>query len=165
VVLARARPDDHARVRDAVSDDPFAVDRDRRLPPVPAPPVSRAAVLEADTGALLGEVHWHAVDHGGTHGCAAWTIGITLIPEARGRGVGTVAQRLLAEHLFASTELDRVEAVTDVDNAAERRALEKAGFRADGVIRGARVRGGRRRDVVLYGMLRSDLGVDHGSSI
>jgi RimJ/RimL family protein N-acetyltransferase len=156
VVLARAWPEDHARVA--------AVDPDHRLPPVAAvPALTRASVLDEESGALLGEVTWHAVDYG-TLGCAAWTIGIMLIPEARGRGVGTVAQRLLAEHLFASTELDRVEAVTDVDNAAERRALEKAGFRFDGMIRG----GGRRRDLVLYGMVRADLtgsgGFDRGSS-
>jgi hypothetical protein len=55
--------------------------------------------------------------------------------------VGTVVQRLLAEHLF--------------DNVPERNALEKAGFRRDGVIRGAQVRGGQRRDMPLYGMLRT----------
>jgi RimJ/RimL family protein N-acetyltransferase len=70
--------------------------------------------------------------------------------------VGTIAQRLLAEHLFATTPLDRVEAGTDVDNIAEQKALERAGFRREGVLRGTQVRGGVRRDLVHYGLLRTD---------
>jgi len=65
---------------------------------------------------------------------------------------------MLAEFLFDTTELDRVEATTDVDNVAEQRALEKSGFTREGVTRGAQLRGGVRRDVVHYGLLRSDLG-------
>jgi RimJ/RimL family protein N-acetyltransferase len=156
VVLARSLPGDRRAVR-AVSDGAFALDRDGRLSPEAPLQPSRGAVLDAETGRLLGLVSWHAVGHGGTFGCAAWDIGIELVPDARGRGVGTTAQRLLAEHLFATTGLDRVEAGMDVDNVAEQRALEKAGFRRDGVIRGAQLRGGRRRDMVLYGMLRTDL--------
>ena len=110
------------------------------------------------TGALLGGVSWHAVDYGGTVSCSAWNIGIGLLPEARGRGIGTLAQRLLVEHLLATTELDRIEASTDVDNVAEQRALEKAGFRREGVLRGAQLRGGIRRDLVHYGLVRGDLG-------
>jgi RimJ/RimL family protein N-acetyltransferase len=156
VVLARAWPADRREVA-AVSDGAFALDRDGRLSPEPPRMPSRGAVLDAQTGRLLGVVSWHAVGYGGTFGCAAWNIGIELVPDARGRGVGTTAQRLLAEHLFATTGLDRVEAGVDVDNVAERRALEKAGFLRDGVIRGAQVRGGARRDLVLYGILRTDL--------
>ncbi|HEV2782728.1 MAG TPA: GNAT family protein [Actinophytocola sp.] len=156
VVLARARPDDHRAVA-AVSDGAFALDQDGRLSPEAPRQPFRGAVLDAETGRLLGVVSWHAVGYGGTFGCAAWNIGIEVVPDARGQGVGTTAQRLLAEHLFATTGLDRVEAGMDVDNVAERRALEKAGFQRDGVIRGALLRGGRRRDLVLYGILRTDL--------
>lgn len=156
VVLARPRPGERQAVT-AGSDGAFALDEDSRPSPVARGTASRAVVLDAETGHLLGAVSWHAVGYGGSVGCAAWNIGIELMPDARGRGVGTTAQRLLAEHLFATTELDRVEAGTDVDNAAERRALEKAGFRQDGVVRGAQLRGGRRRDMALYGVLRTDL--------
>jgi RimJ/RimL family protein N-acetyltransferase len=156
VLLARARPDDRRTVA-AASDGAFALDRDNRVSPEAPQTPSRGAVLDAETGRVLGVVSWRAVGYGGTFGCAAWNIDIELVTDARGRGVGTTAQRLLVEHLFATTGLDRVEAGTDVDNVAERRALEKAGFRPDGVVRGAQVRGGRRRDVVLYGILRTDL--------
>jgi RimJ/RimL family protein N-acetyltransferase len=75
----------------------------------------------------------------------------------RGRGYGSRAQRLLAEHLFATTPSNRVEADTDVENAAEQRALERAGFTREGVVRGAQYRRGRWHDLVLYSLLRSDV--------
>ncbi|GAB3469752.1 GNAT family N-acetyltransferase [Actinophytocola sediminis] len=139
---------------DAVGD--FEVDRDDR-PQVIGPPRSTLlSVLDARTRVLLGGVSWHAVDYGGTLGCSAWNIGIALLPGDRGRGVGSTAQRLLAEHLFATTEVDRVEASTDVDNIAEQKALAKAGFTREGVLRGAQLRGGLRRDLVHFGKLRTD---------
>jgi RimJ/RimL family protein N-acetyltransferase len=79
-----------------------------------------------------------------------------LLPDARGHGVGSQAQRLLVDHLFATTELFRIEASTDVDNVAEQRALVKAGLRQEGVLRGAQVRGGVRRDIMLFAVVRTD---------
>lgn len=155
VLLAEPAPGDQEKFYVAGSGE-FAVDQDER-PRVAGPSRSSLlSVLDAVTGELLGGVSWHAVDYGGTVGCSAWNIGIGLLPEHRGRGVGTLAQRLLAEHLFATTDLDRIEASTDVDNIAEQRALERAGFRREGVLRGAQVRGGQRRDLVHFGVLRGD---------
>ncbi|MGB3440264.1 MAG: GNAT family protein [Actinophytocola sp.] len=156
VVLAEPGPGDREAFYVAAGGD-FAIDPDDR-PRVAGPArTSLLSVLDAETGDLLGGVSWHAVDYGGTVSSSAWNIGIGLLPEARGRGVGTLAQRLLVEHLFATTELDRIEASTDIDNVAERRALETAGFRQEGVLRGAQLRGGVRRDLVHYGVVRSDL--------
>lgn len=137
-------------------DGAFDADPDDR-PPLQTVQVRRFVVLDTDNGELLGMVSWHATGYGRGVNCAAWNIGIGLLPSARGKGAGTIAQRLLVEHLFATTELDRVEAGTDVDNVAERRALEKAGFHHDGVMRGAQLRGGIRRDLAVYGILRTDL--------
>ncbi|MPZ82328.1 MAG: GNAT family N-acetyltransferase [Actinophytocola sp.] len=134
----------------------FEIDQDDRPRVAAASRSSLLTVLDTESGALLGGVTWHAVDYGGTLGCSAWNIGIGLLPSARGRGVGTVAQRLLAEHLFATTEIDRIEAGTDIENVAEQRALERAGFRREGVLRGTQLRGGERHDLVHYGMLRTD---------
>ena len=64
-----------------------------------------------------------------------WVMGIGLVADARGKGYGTVAQRLLVDYLFAHSPLHRIEADTEVDNIAEQRALEKAGFTREGVIR------------------------------
>jgi len=85
-----------------------------------------------------------------------WEIGIILLPAARGRGYGTQAQRLLARYLFAHTTAHRIWAGTEVDNVAEQRALERAGFTREGITRAAGWRGGAWRDGVIYSLLRTD---------
>ncbi|HET9877826.1 MAG TPA: GNAT family protein [Candidatus Limnocylindria bacterium] len=106
--------------------------------------------------APIGTVSWRAVHYGPPPDSRAWQIGIALVPEGRGQGFGAEAQRLLADHLFATTDAFRVEASTDVDNVAEQRALERAGYRREGVNRGAQVRPSGRHDLVLYARLRTD---------
>lgn len=105
---------------------------------------------------IVGTISYHRVSYGPNPKSAAWMIGIDLIPEGRGQGLGSEAQRLLADWLFETTETNRVEASTDVENVAEARALEKAGFRREGVNRGAQFRAGAYHDLVLYARLRSD---------
>ena len=85
-----------------------------------------------------------------------WSVGISLLPAARGRGAGSRAQRLLADYLFLHTTVNRVEASTDIDNVAEQRSLEKAGFTREGVLRGWQWRQGAWRDMVMYSRLRGD---------
>ena len=117
----------------------------------------RLLVVRLEDGEPIGFVSWHLTWHGPNAGSRAWNIGINLAPEGRGHGFGVEAQRMLAEHLFETSEVHRVEATTDVENAAEQRALEKAGFTREGVLRGAQERAGARHDVYLYSLLRSDL--------
>ncbi len=123
-----------------------------------APPPSDLGrlVVELD-GVVVGDVSWHTVWYGASGGSRALNIGISLAPATRGRGVGSRAQRLLAEHLFATTDVVRVEASTDVANVAEQRALEKAGFTREGVLRQAQARVDGQHDLVSYSILRSDL--------
>jgi RimJ/RimL family protein N-acetyltransferase len=109
--------------------------------------------LAAD-GSAIGSVSWHGVRYGPNPQSLVWNIGINLVPEARGHGYGGEAQRLLAERLFATTTVNRVEAMTDVDNVPEQRSLEKAGFARDGVLRGAQFRAGAWHDIVVYSLLR-----------
>ena len=111
---------------------------------------------QADDGPI-GEVTWQPVRYGPNRRSRAWNIGINLIPAARGRGYGTATQRLLVEHLFAGGDVNRIEASTDIENVAEQRALAKAGFKREGVIRGAQFRAGCWHDLVLYGCLREDM--------
>jgi RimJ/RimL family protein N-acetyltransferase len=70
--------------------------------------------------------------------------------------IGTQAQRLLARYLFAHTTAHRIMASTEVANLAERRALEKIGFTAEGASRGTGWRDGQWRDGVTYSLLRTD---------
>ena len=111
--------------------------------------------LVAD-GTPVGTVSWHRVMNGPNPESAAWNMGISLVPEARGRGYGAEAQRQLAAYLFATTTVNRVEASTDVDNIAEQRSLEKAGFTREGVQRGAQFRAGAYHDLIVYSRLRDD---------
>jgi RimJ/RimL family protein N-acetyltransferase len=112
-------------------------------------------VVEAD-GVPAGEVSYISVHHGPPPTSRAFNIGIWLLPEHRGRGHGAEAQRQLAAYLFAHTRVERVEASTDVANAAEQRALERAGFTREGILRHAQFREGGFHDLVLYSKLRAE---------
>ena len=117
-------------------------------------------IVEVDTAdgppVPIGDVSWHVVDYGPPPASQAWNIGITLSPEWRGQGLGTRAQRMLADYLFETTRAERVEASTDVENVPERRALERAGFSFEGVLRRAQFRGGAWRDLALYSLVRGE---------
>lgn len=110
-------------------------------------------VVTADDD-MAGTVSWHQVVHGPNQGSRCWNIGIYLLPDHRGQGIGSHAQRLLADYLFDTTLAARVEASTEADNLAEQRALEKAGFQREGVLRRAHYRAGAHRDMVLYSRIR-----------
>jgi len=111
--------------------------------------------LVAD-GTPIGTVGWHRVMYGPTPESAAWNIGISLIPGARGKGYGTEAQRQVAAYLCETTTVNRVEASTDVENLPEQRSLQKAGYRREGVQRGAQFRADGYHDLVVYARLRDD---------
>jgi RimJ/RimL family protein N-acetyltransferase len=102
----------------------------------------------------LGLVNWRRRPT--TPAAFCWEIGVVLLPGARGRGKGTQAHRLLARYLFAHTTAHRIEAATETGNIAEQRALEKAGFTREGVLRGIGWRDGAWRDGVAYSLLRTD---------
>lgn len=116
----------------------------------------RRVIAVLDDGTPVASLSCIGIPHGPNRQSVAWNIGITVVPEHRGRGYGALAQRLLARHLFATTAANRVEADTDVDNLAEQRALERAGFRREGILRQAQYRGGRWHDLVLYAVVRAD---------
>jgi [ribosomal protein S5]-alanine N-acetyltransferase len=85
---------------------------------------------------------------------SVYEVGIALLPQHRGHGVGTVAQRLLVDYLFDTTPAHRLQAFTEVENVAEQRSLEKVGFEREGVLRRSVYRSGSWRDTVLYALLR-----------
>ena len=109
-----------------------------------------------EDGLPLGTIGYRKVGYGPPGESDAWQLGIDVAPHARGQGYGTEAQRLLADWLFATTLANRVEAATDVENIAEQRSLQKAGYTRDGVLRGAQFRAGGYHDLVYYSRLRSD---------
>lgn len=113
-------------------------------------------VERIEDGEPIGTVGWHAVRYGPNDLSRAWNLGISLVPGARGHGYGVEAQRQAADYLFATTDANRVEASTDVENLPEQRALDKAGFMREGINRGAQWRAGAHHDLVIYARLRDD---------
>ena len=59
--------------------------------------------------------------------CAVIKVKIT-IPEQRGKGYGTEAQKYLIINLFERLRLDEVDMYTDINNKAQQRCLSKLGF-------------------------------------
>ena len=106
--------------------------------------------IEAD-GRLVGTIGARAT--AGFSPPGVCEIGIELFDEARGKGVGTEAVRLITEWLLEN-DYPRVQASTDIRNAAMRRVLEKLGFEREGVLRAFMPDDDGRADYVLYAMTR-----------
>lgn len=111
----------------------------------------RLIVVTPD-GQAAGFVNWVTVQWGSP----CWEIGIALLPEWRGQGIGWRSQAMLCDYLFAHTQRQRIQAATHADNVAEQRSLEKAGFQLEGMLRAADFRAGSWRDGRLYSRLRDD---------
>ncbi|KPV53030.1 hypothetical protein SE17_11990 [Kouleothrix aurantiaca] len=107
-------------------------------------------------GTPVGDVSFRDVMYGPGSGSRAYNIGIALAPEHRGQGYGSEAQQLLAAYLLATYPIMRIEASTDITNTPEQRALEKAGFQREGVLRKAQWRNGGWHDLVVYSQLRGE---------
>lgn len=104
----------------------------------------------------VGLVDYHQVGYGPNEGSKAYNIGISIVAEHRGKGYGVEAQSLLAAYLFSTYPIMRVEAVTDIENIQEQRALEKAGFTREGNLRQAQWRSGKWHDQIIYSKLRGE---------
>lgn len=112
-------------------------------------------VTDADGGiTAVGDLSAHAVWYGPTAGSRAMNIGISLVEEHRRRGIGAIAQRLLAEELHRQGVV-RVEASTDIANIGEQRALERAGFVREGVLRRAQQRADGLHDLEVWSHIES----------
>jgi RimJ/RimL family protein N-acetyltransferase len=87
-----------------------------------------------------------------------WTeIGFAIIPNARNRGYGTEAAKILVDYLFLTREIVRIQAVVDARNAASRLVVEKAGFRKEGTLRSSLWNAnGEWADGHIYSILRED---------
>ncbi|MFI7535162.1 GNAT family N-acetyltransferase [Streptosporangium sp. NPDC049376] len=108
--------------------------------------------IEAD-GLIVG-----AISLFGTRWEAGTTeIGYGVHPLHRGRGYAPEAVLGLARWTFENTSLRRIELRADADNHASLRVAEKAGFVREGTLRAAAMRPDGPRDVVVFGLLGSDL--------
>ncbi len=113
-------------------------------------------LIVTKSGDFAGDIQYRRVSYGPESGNHAYELGITVAAAQRGRGYGAEAQRLLAAYLFATDPIARVQASTDIANIGEQRALERAGFTREGVLRRAQFRAGDWHDLVLYSKLRGE---------
>ncbi|MEU7070680.1 GNAT family protein [Streptomyces narbonensis] len=107
------------------------------------------AVVERATGRVVGEVVLNEWDEQNAS-CSFRTV---FVPDAVGRGLGTEATRLIVGHGFEALGLYRIHLEVYAFNPRARRAYEKAGFRAEGVLRGALLWEGERVDATVMSVL------------
>ena len=84
-------------------------------------------------------------------------IGYWIAADARRRGVGVAATRLLAVWAIERLGLERVELLANPRNEASQRLAERAGFTREGTLRHYRRRHGVREDLVMFSLLAEDL--------
>jgi RimJ/RimL family protein N-acetyltransferase len=108
-------------------------------------------VIDAD-GSPVGSVSLFAQDELARHA----EVGIALIPEARGRGIGTAAIAQMVEFAFVRRNLRRIHLEAIASNTGAIRAYEKAGFVHEGRQREHAWVRGTYEDIVRMGILRSE---------
>lgn len=113
-------------------------------------------IVEIENGTRIGTVGWRTERWGPSAGSRCLAFGIALLPEFRGRGYGSEAQRQLVDYLFQNTDTHRVQSDTALDNPAEQRALRRAGMVEEGVVRAAELRDGTYHDHLLFSILRPE---------
>ncbi|XP_028762336.1 uncharacterized protein LOC114720799 [Neltuma alba] len=76
-----------------------------------------------------------------------------------GKGIATKVVKQVVEMAFADLpDLERLEAVVDVENVASQRVLEKAGFRREGILRKFLFMKGKSRDMVMFSVISDEVG-------
>ncbi len=108
-------------------------------------------IADPGTDRALGLVSLRVVAEGTA------SLAVSVFPEARGRGVASAALQLVARWAIGECGFHRVEAEADVANTASRRAIEKAGFVREGVLRDHCETHGRRHDCEMFSVVRADL--------
>ncbi|MGH2437035.1 MAG: GNAT family N-acetyltransferase [bacterium] len=114
------------------------------------------------------EFHWAIVDETGRHigftgiGGINWRLrkgytGTVIGEKSEWRkGYGGDAMRVRTKFAFETLNLHRLESEARIDNIGSQRALEKAGYRREGIARKKLYWGGRWYDTVLYAILDED---------
>lgn len=113
-------------------------------------------ICEAATDRPVGTIDWRPSMYGPPPESMAFQFGISLAPEARGKGYGPIAMRLVADYLFEHTKVNRVEGSCDSENVPSQRAMVKAGFTYEGTIRKAQWRRGAYHDLMYFSRLRGE---------
>ena len=78
-------------------------------------------------------------------------IGYWMEKSMRGKGIGTIAAKMITDYGFRSLGFRRIDGLADVDNAASQKLLTSAGFQKEGILRNKVTRDdGRQIDMALF---------------
>ncbi|MBO0811305.1 MAG: GNAT family N-acetyltransferase [Microlunatus sp.] len=117
-------------------------------------------VVDVD-GVAVGTVSLFEFDHLARHA----EVGIALVADARGKGIGTNAISQIVEFAFVRCNLRRVHLQVIESNLGAIRAYEKAGFVLEGRQREQAWVRGRYEDILIMGLLRSEWAARHGEAV
>ncbi len=83
-------------------------------------------------------------------------IGYNIVPNERNKGYVSEAIQIIVDYLFLSKDIIRIQAKADPENIPSWKALEKAGFKREGVLRKTFYCRGKWRDDYMYSILREE---------
>ena len=106
---------------------------------------------ERATGRVVGRVGLYNPE-----GWPGLEVGWAFARDTWGRGYATEGGAASLRWAFSELGADHVISVIHPDNIASRRVAEKAGFRKEGLLRGATFHRGAHHDLELYSLLRDE---------
>lgn len=78
-------------------------------------------------------------------------IGYWLEKSMRGKGIGTIAAKMITDYGFKTLGFRRIDGLADVDNMASQKLLTSAGYQKEGILRNKVTRDdGRQIDMALF---------------
>ncbi|KAF3339037.1 N-acetyltransferase p20 [Carex littledalei] len=84
-------------------------------------------------------------------------LGYMLATQYWGKGIVTKAVQLVLRTVFEDLkDIERIEALVNLENVRSQRVLEKSGFTKDGVLRKYLIHKGKVKDIVLYSFISTD---------
>jgi len=110
------------------------------------------AIIEKSSGRLIGDCGLHCLEQFPTQ----IEFGITLAPDAQGRGYATETIGRLLQFAFEELEAHRVTAITDVLNEPAAALFRRVGFRQEGHFVDHVLFKGRLSSEFLFAMLRRE---------
>lgn len=110
-------------------------------------------IFDAATGDVLGCIGVNQINRVNRFG----NLGYWVRTTREGRGIATLAARLVAQYAFVELVLARLEIIVLPDNAASRRVAVKAGARFECIARHRLQWRGTARDAAVYSLVPGDL--------
>jgi len=163
ITIRRARPDDAAAIARMMGEPsvfanlmqmPYASEEAHRarLVESQAPGKTDLSLVAEQAGMIVGSAGMHPVAAALRRRHAAM-IGISVIAEAQGRGVGTALMRALCDYADRWMGVLRIELTVYDDNARAIALYRKFGFEIEGRHRGYALRDGRYVDALTMARL------------